>query len=251
MLKPRVIPVLLLHDNGLVKTKKFSNPVYVGDPVNAVKIFNLKEVDELVFLDINASKNNTEPDYELITDIAAEAFMPFGYGGGVKNIDQIRRLLRVGVEKIIINTALENEDFVKESVKIFGSSTIVASIDVIKTGTNNYYLYSHLHKKSHTKIDIFEYIRKIELLGVGEIFINNVERDGMFSGYDISFLNKVSELVGVPVIGCGGARDLQDIKELIKHTGCTAAAAGSLFVFYGKHKAVLITYPEEKELINL
>lgn len=249
MLKPRVIPVLLLHDNGLVKTKKFSNPVYVGDPVNAVKIFNLKEVDELVFLDINASKNNTEPDYELIADIAAEAFMPFGYGGGVKNIDQIRRLLRVGVEKIIINTSLENEDFVKESVKVFGSSTIVASIDVIKTG-NNYHLYSHSYKKSNTRIDIFEYIRKIELLGVGEILINNVERDGMYSGYDISFLDKVSELVGVPVIGCGGARDLQDIKDLINHTGCTAAA-GSMFVFYGKHKAVLITYPEEKELINL
>lgn len=249
MLKPRVIPVLLLHDNGLVKTKKFSNPVYVGDPVNAVKIFNLKEVDELVFLDMNASKNNTELDYELIADIAAEAFMPFGYGGGVKNINQIRRLLRVGVEKIIINTALENEDFIKESVNVFGSSTIVASIDVIKIG-NNYYLYSHSHRKSNTRIDIFQYIRKIELLGVGEILINNVERDGMFSGYDISFLNKVSELVGVPVIGCGGARDLQDIKELINHTGC-AAAAGSMFVFYGKHNAVLITYPEEKELLNL
>lgn len=250
MLKPRVIPVLLLHDNGLVKTKKFSNPVYVGDPVNAVKIFNLKEVDELVFLDINASKNNTEPDYELIADIATEAFMPFGYGGGVKNTDQIRKLLRVGVEKIIINTALENKNFIKESVKIFGSSTIVASIDVIKIG-NNYYLYSHSNNKTNNKIDIFDYIRKTELLGVGEILINNVDRDGMFSGYDISFLNKVSELVGVPVIGCGGARDLQDIKELINHTGCTAAAAGSMFVFYGKHKAVLITYPEEKELINL
>lgn len=250
MLKPRVIPVLLLHDNGLVKTKKFSNPIYVGDPVNAVKIFNLKEVDELVFLDINASRNNTEPDYELIADIAAEAFMPFGYGGGVNNIGQIRKLLRVGVEKIIINTALENEDFIRESVKVFGSSTIVASIDVIKTG-NNYYLYSHSHKKTNIRTDIFEYIQKIELLGVGEILINNVERDGMFCGYDISFLNKVSELVGVPVIGCGGARDLHDIKELINHTGCTAAAAGSMFVFYGKHKAVLITYPEEKELINL
>lgn len=250
MLKPRVIPVLLLHDNGLVKTKKFSNPVYVGDPVNAVKIFNLKEVDELVFLDINASKNNTEPDYELIADIATEAFMPFGYGGGVKNTDQIRKLLRVGVEKIIINTALENKDFIKESVKIFGSSTIVASIDVMKIG-NNYYLYSHSNKKTNSKIDIFDYIQKTELLGVGEILINNVERDGMFSGYDISFLNKVSELVGVPVIGCGGARDLQDIKELINNSGCTAAAAGSMFVFYGKHKAVLITYPEEKELINL
>lgn len=250
MLKPRVIPVLLLHDNGLVKTKKFSNPVYVGDPVNAVKIFNLKEVDELVFLDINASKNNTEPDYELIADIAAEAFMPFGYGGGVKNIEQIRKLLRVGVEKIIINKALENEDFIKEAVKVFGSSTIVASIDVIKTG-NNYCQYSHSQNKTNTKIDIFDHIRKIELLGVGEILINNVERDGMFCGYDVDFLNKVSELVGVPVIGCGGARNLQDIKDLINQTGCTAAAAGSMFVFYGKHKAVLITYPEEKELMNL
>jgi len=250
MLKPRVIPVLLLHDNGLVKTKKFSHPIYVGDPVNAVKIFNLKEVDELVFLDINASKNNTEPDYELIADIAAEAFMPFGYGGGIKNIDQIRKLLRIGVEKIIINTALENRDFIKQSVSVFGSSTIVASIDIINNG-ENYYLYSHTHKKINTKIEILKYIKEIELLGVGEVLINNVERDGMFTGYDITFLNKVSELVGIPVIGCGGARNLQDIKELIHYTGCTAAAAGSMFVFYGKHKAVLITYPEEKELINL
>lgn len=250
MLKPRVIPVLLLHDNGLVKTKKFSNPTYVGDPVNAVKIFNLKEVDELVFLDINASKNNSEPDYELISDIASEAFMPFGYGGGVKNIDQIRKLLRIGVEKIIINSALEDKKFVKKAVATFGSSTIVASIDVVSDGMNHF-IYSHKNKKTNKTIDIFKFIKEIELLGVGEILINDVEKDGMYSGYNIDFLNNVSELVGVPVIGCGGARDLQDIKELINHTGCTAAAAGSMFVFYGKHKAVLITYPEEKELINL
>jgi len=250
MLKPRVIPVLLLHDNGLVKTKEFDHPVYVGDPVNAVKIFNLKEVDELVFLDINASKNNTEPDYDLISDIASEAFMPFGYGGGVINIEQIRKLLRIGVEKIILNTSLEDTDFVKQAVSVFGSSTIVASIDVVSNSINKF-VYCHKTRKVKNDVSVLDYIKSVEMLGVGEIIINSVERDGMYTGYDIDLLKSVSEMVGVPVVGCGGARNLVDIKELISSTGCTAAAAGSMFVFYGKHKAVLITYPEEIELLNL
>ncbi|MES2445761.1 MAG: AglZ/HisF2 family acetamidino modification protein [Bacteroidota bacterium] len=245
MLKARVIPVLLLHNNGLVKTKKFEKPEYIGDPINAVKIFNLKEVDELIFLDINASNLHTEPDYELIADIASEAFMPFGYGGGVNTIAQIRKLLRIGVEKIILNTSLKDEEFVKEAVAIFGSSTIVASIDVYKNQ-----VYNHATKSFASK-NVIEYVKKIEDLGVGEIMFNSVDRDGCYTGYDIDLLKMVSDAVGVPVIGCGGARDLDDIKRLISQTGCTAAAAGSMFVFYGKYKAVLITYPEESELLNL
>ncbi|MFD1629018.1 AglZ/HisF2 family acetamidino modification protein [Pseudopedobacter beijingensis] len=245
MLKARVIPVLLLHDNGLVKTRRFTDPVYVGDPVNAVKIFNLKEVDELIFLDINASKLNKEPDYELISDIAKEAFMPFGYGGGINKISQIRKLLRIGVEKIIINTALSDEHFVREAVATFGSSTIVASIDIDQES-----IYVHTKKKKqHCKL--LEYVRKIEELGVGEIMVNSVERDGMYVGYNIPLLLQIASAVNLPVIGCGGARNIDDVKELITHTECQAAAAGSMFVFYGKFKAVLITYPEESELLNL
>lgn len=245
MLKTRVIPVLLLQNNGLVKTKKFGKATYVGDPINAVKIFNLKEVDELIFLDINASKEGAEPNYDLIADIASEAFMPFGYGGGVKNISQIRKLLRIGVEKIILNTSLKDENFVREAVSIFGSSTIVASVDI-----SNNCIYNHVTKTSGS-CDIISYVKKIEELGVGEIMVNSVDRDGCYTGYDLAILKSVAEMVNLPVIACGGAANLDDIKNLIKETECSAAAAGSMFVFYGKYKAVLITYPEEVELLKL
>jgi cyclase len=250
MLKPRVIPVLLLKNEGLVKTRKFDDYTYIGDPVNAVKIFNLKEVDELIFLDIDASKKNLEPNFDLIEDIASEAFMPFSYGGGVNNINQIRRLLRIGVEKIIINTGLNDVEFIKNAVKTFGSSTIIASID-FKTINSRQYIYNHCKKNINTKIEIFNYIKYIENLGVGEIMINSVDRDGLFLGYDINFLNDVSSYVGVPVIGCGGAKNISDIKKLFDYTTCSAAAAGSIFVFYGKHNAVLITYPDINEFNKL
>ncbi len=245
MLKTRVIPVLLLQNNGLVKTKKFEKATYVGDPINAVKIFNLKEVDELIFLDINASKERTEPNYDLIADIASEAFMPFGYGGGVKNISEIRKLLRIGVEKIILNTSLKDENFVREAVSIFGSSTIVASVDI-----SNNCVYNHANK-TRGNCDIISHVKKIEELGVGEIMVNSVDRDGCYTGYDLDILKNVAEMVNLPVIACGGAANLDDIKNLIKKTECSAAAAGSMFVFYGKYKAVLITYPEEAELLKL
>lgn len=245
MLKTRVIPVLLLQNNGLVKTKRFGKATYVGDPINAVKIFNLKEVDELIFLDINASKEGAEPNYELIADIASEAFMPFGYGGGVKNISQIRKLLRIGVEKIILNTSLKDENFIREAVSIFGSSTIVASVDI-----SNNCVYNHA-SKTNGSCDVINYIKKIEELGVGEIMVNSVDRDGCYAGYDLVLLKKIAEALNVPVIACGGAANLDDIKKLIRETECSAAAAGSMFVFYGKYKAVLITYPEESELLKL
>lgn len=243
MLKPRVVPVLLLKDNGLVKSKQFSSYKYIGDPINAVKIFNLKEVDELIFLDIEATSKNHEPDYNLIRDIASEAFMPFSYGGGVRNIEQIRKLLRIGVEKIILNNSLFDEKFVKQAVETFGSSTIIASID-IKYLNSKPYVYKYLKNDIIENISLFEYIKNITNLGVGELMINSVDRDGTFLGYDLELLAKISDLVKIPVVGCGGAKDIEDIKLLFTKTSCSAAAGGSMFVYYGKHNAVLITYPD-------
>lgn len=243
MLKPRVIPVLLLKNEGLVKSKLFKSYTYIGDPVNAVKIFNLKEVDELIFLDIEATLNNAEPDYNVIQDIASEAFMPFAYGGGVKNIEQIRKLLRLGVEKIVINSALTNTTFVNDAVKTFGSSTIIASID-IKYVNGIPYIYNHVMKRINTELDYLNYIKHVESLGVGELMINNVDRDGMFTGYDIDLMNSISNSVKIPVVACGGAKSTENIKSLFINTSCSAAAGGSIFVFHGKHNAVLITYPE-------
>ncbi|QQL50850.1 AglZ/HisF2 family acetamidino modification protein [Mucilaginibacter ginkgonis] len=249
MLRSRVIPVLLLRGLDLVKTKQFKNPVYVGDPINAVKIFNLKEVDELIFLDIEASKNDSDPKYDLIADIASEAFMPFGYGGGIRSIEQIRKLLRIGVEKIILNTSLSDIAFVKEAVDIFGTSTIVASVDIInKNGSN--FVYTH-KKRATLNAPVLDYIKQIEEVGVGELMVNSVDRDGMYTGYDIALLNEISHSVDIPVVACGGAKNLADIEKVFNETACTAAAAGSMFVFYGRHNAVLITYPEKEELENL
>lgn len=243
MLKPRVIPVLLLKDEGLVKSKQFSSYKYIGDPINAVKIFNLKEVDELIFLDIEATCKNHEPDYCLIKDIATEAFMPFSYGGGIRNIEQIRKLLRIGVEKVIINNSLFNEKFVKQAVETFGSSTIIASIDV-KYINSKPYVYNHLKNVIYEDVNLFEFIKHITNLGVGELMINSVDRDGTFVGYDLELFSQISDQVKIPVVGCGGAKDITDIKLLFSRTSCSAAAGGSMFVYYGKHNAVLITYPD-------
>ena len=247
MLKPRIIPILLLQDNGLVKTTKFKNPKYIGDPINAIRIFNEKEVDELIFLDIAVTKNNKTIDFDLISKIASECFMPLSYGGGVKDIDTIRRILKLGVEKICINSyVFENPNFVREAVKLFGSSTIVVSIDVKKNIFGKYEIWSHSGtKKVKTTFD--EAIKLIEEIGVGEILINSIDKDGCMLGYDCSLINRVSKSVSIPVVASGGAGSTNDFKHAISN-GASAVAAGSMFVFHGKHKAVLITYPNRKEI---
>lgn len=251
MLKPRVIPCLLLSGRGLYKTVKFNNPKYVGDPVNAVKIFNEKEVDELLLLDITATTENREPNYELIGDIASECFMPLAYGGGIKSIEQIRKLHRVGIEKVCLNTAAYlDPKFVKESCEIFGSSSIVAAMDVKKNFFGRYEVYVS-SGKSNTKQDPVAYAKHLERLGVGEIFVNSVDRDGMMSGYDLVLLKSIALSVDTPVIGCGGAGSLEHVKVAIAEAGVNAVAAGSMFVFHGKHKAVLINYPSPIELAGL
>jgi len=250
MLRHRIIPVLLLHNDGLVKTKQFTSSTYIGDPINAINIFNDKEVDELIFLDIDASKYNKAIDFGLIKNIAQECFMPFAYGGGINNIHDIDKLFQLGVEKIILNSSLDDKSLISKAVSIFGSQSIVASVDIKKDNNNNYGIYSYLKKQFITN-DIVGYIRSIEEQNIGEIFINNIDKDGMQNGYDIKLIQLLSNSVNIPVIACGGAASLEDIKKLINETKVSAVAAGSLFVFYGVHNAVLITYPKYKDLEKL
>ena len=247
MLKPRVIPILLLRNDGLVKTTKFKDPKYIGDPINAIRIFNDKEVDELIFLDIMVSREKKAIDYDLISNIASECFMPLCYGGGINDIDSIRRILRLGVEKICINSyAFENPNFIKEVVRLFGSSTIVISIDVKKNFFGKYEVWTNGATKK-LKISVSDALLQMEKLGAGEILINSINRDGTMLGYDCTLVEQVSKLVSIPVVAAGGAGKVSDFSEAIK-SGASAVAAGSMFVFHGKHKAVLITYPNRKEI---
>lgn len=251
MLIKRVIPCLLLSNNGLVKTVRFKDSTYVGDPINAVKIFNEKEVDELIFLDIDASKSGKEPSYGIIEKIASECFMPFSYGGGVKSLEHIERLIKSGSEKIIINTeAFLNRDFISEAVKNFGSSTIVVSIDVRKKIFEGYVAYIK-GGTVNTGKKVVDYAKEMEEAGAGEIFINSIDRDGTMEGYDIELIKSVSGAVKVPVIACGGAGKSEDFTAAVKEGGASAVSAGSFFVFHGKRRAVLITYPSYTEIVKL
>jgi cyclase len=238
----RIIPCLLIRENGLVKTKKFKDAVYIGDPINAVRIFSEKEVDELIILDIDATLENREPNYELISEIAGECFMPVAYGGGIKNLNQIRKLIRSGIEKVVINSAAcENFNLINEAAQIFGSQAIVAAIDVKKNLFGNYKIVSHSGTKE-TGLDLKNYISGLVEAGAGEIFINSVDRDGLMNGYDLDLISLVSKYINVPVIASGGAGVLEHFHQAI-NAGASAVAAGSMFVFYGKHRAVLINYP--------
>lgn len=247
----RIIPCLLLKENGLVKTIKFKKSTYIGDPINAVKIFNEKEVDELVFLDIDATRLKKQPPYEAIKDIATECFMPFCYGGGIKTIDQIRRLIASGAEKVAINTeAFKNPNFIKEAVSIFGSSTIVVSIDYKKNIFGKEMVYVNGGRTS-TKKDVLVYAKEMASLGIGEIFLNCIDRDGTMSGYDMDVIRAVASNVDIPVIACGGAGGINDLQEVFEKTEVTAAAAGSIFVFQGKKRGVLISYPNQNQIDHI
>lgn len=244
MIKTRVIPCLLLKDGGLVKTVKFSNPVYIGDPINAVKIFNEKEVDELVLLDTVVEGRG--PSIKLISEIAGECFMPLGYGGGVRSIEDIREIFNLGVEKIIINSyAVENPIFIKQAAKIFGSQSIIVSIDVKKeNGKDKIFIHNG---KKETGLNPVEFTIKIAEMGAGEILLTSINRDGTMDGYDVELIKKVSKAVNIPVIASGGAGKLEDFASAVE-SGASAVAAGSMFVFYGSNHAVLINYPSQTEL---
>lgn len=248
MARVRVIPCLLLRGHGLVKTRKFKDPVYLGDPVNAVHIFNEKEVDELILLDIDASREGREPDYELVAEIAGECFMPVAYGGGIKTLDQVRKLIRGGIEKVVINTAAtESTEVIRAAADLFGSQAIVGALDVKKSLIGGYRVVS----KSATvevKVKLEDHIRNLLAAGAGEIFLNSVDRDGMMTGYDLQLIRSVANMVSVPVVACGGAGTVEHLKQAVHEGGATAVAAGSMFVFHGKLRGVLINYPQDLRL---
>jgi cyclase len=251
MLRKRVIPCLLLKGQGLVKTIKFKDAKYVGDPLNAVKIFNEKEVDELIILDILATAENRKPQFELLSKIATESFMPLCYGGGIRSVDDIKEVFALGIEKVSINSyAIENPAIIEQAASLYGSQSIVAGIDVKKNRSGKHEVFSHADKKC-TKFDPVGYAKKIERLGAGEIFLNSVDRDGTMEGCDISLISEITKAVNIPVIACGGAGQLRDFKDAITLGGASAVAAGSFFVFQGRHHAVLITYPERETLEEL
>ncbi|MDD5593722.1 MAG: AglZ/HisF2 family acetamidino modification protein [Candidatus Margulisbacteria bacterium] len=248
MLKNRVIPCLLIKNKGLVKTVRFTEPKYVGDPINAVNIFNEKEVDEIILLDIAATLEGREPDYDLISNIAGECFIPLGYGGGVRSQECIRKLFNLGIEKVVINSyAVENPEFIRIATASFGSQSIVVSIDVKRNVWGKYEVCVNGGRK-RTKHDPVIFAQEMEALGAGEIFLNSIDRDGTAQGYDLKLIKLVSEAVNIPVIACGGAGKLEDFKTAIEAGKASAVAAGSLFVFQGKHRAVLISYPSAEAL---
>lgn len=251
MYRARVIPCLLIRGNGLVKTRKFKDPVYVGDPVNAMRIFSDKEVDEIVVLDIDASRENRDPNYELIEEMAGEAFMPMAYGGGIRTVEQVRRLIRTGIEKVVINTAAtQSTEIIRAAADVFGSQAVVGSVDVRKAMLGGYRVVAR-SATVECKIDLFEHVQNLVAAGVGEIFLNSVDRDGMMSGFDLSLISSVSRKVNVPVVACGGAGEVGHLGRAIREGGASAVAAGSMFVFHGKHRAVLINYPKRTELQEL
>jgi imidazole glycerol-phosphate synthase subunit HisF len=250
MLRPRITPCLLVHNKGLVKTVKFKDPKYVGDPINAVKIFNEKEVDELIVLDIDATVQNSEPDYTLIKKLAIESRMPLCYGGGVTTVAQARKILNLGIEKVAISSkAISNPEIIPQIARAIGTQSVVVVFDVQKRGLfSKYELVTHNAKKTTGKNPV-EFAKQIEKLGVGEIVINSVDQDGVMKGYDMDLVNSIRQVVTVPITVLGGAGSLNDIKQVIQRFGIMGVAAGSLFVFKGIYKAVLINYPsrEEKE----
>lgn len=251
MLRTRVIPTLLLRNGGLVKGQQFKNHKYVGDPINAVRIFNEKEVDELVFLDISVTPQLKEPNFELIADIASEAFMPFGYGGGISSVSQIEKLFKLGVEKAIINSSAFNKpELIKDASNLAGSQSIVVSIDVKKSLFGGYEVYTENGTKS-TKQKPEEYAKKMQELGAGELIICVIDREGTAKGYDLNLIESVANSIDIPVVASGGAGKLQDFADAVNIGHASAVAAGDMFTFHGKHKAVLITYPKYNQLEEL
>lgn len=248
MLQTRVIPVLLLKNKGLVKTRQFKNETYIGDSINAVRIFNEKEVDELIFLDITASKEKKIPNFDLIEQIATECFMPFAYGGGINDIETSQRLLNLGIEKLVLNSLLfKSLDTVRNMTECFGSQSVIASIDIKKNLWGTPQVYSHAGYEVPIK-DPVEWAKKLVDTGVGEIMVYSVDKDGMMTGYDLEIIRKITSTVSVPVIACGGAATPDDLRKASKQAGASAVAAGSMFVFHGKHRAVLINFPDSKQL---
>ena len=251
MLRPRIIPCLLVRNKGLVKTVKFGPSKYVGDPINAVKIFNEKEADELIVLDIDATANGTPPDFVMIQKLAAECRMPLCYGGGVTTVEQAKRIIGLGVEKVAISAAaLANPQLISGISAEIGSQSVVVILDVKKSFFGKYEVYTHngQRRTERTPIDVAQ---EAEKLGAGEIVINSIDNDGQMKGYDLSLAAKVREAIQLPMSVLGGAGSLADIGCLISTCGVVGASAGSLFVFKGQYRAVLINYPDQTQKENI
>lgn len=252
MLYPRIIPSLLIHNKGLVKTTQFKNPKYVGDPLNAVKIFNEKFVDELIVTDIDASVNQSEPDYAMIEKLAMECRMPLCYGGGIKSIRQAKKIFSLGVEKIAISSiAINNPDIIIELSELVGSQSIIVVLDVKKKFLSSKYEIYINNGKEKTGRELISFAKLAESLGAGEIVINSIDKDGMMKGYDYNLIKNIRNSINLPLTVLGGAGSLHDIGKLISDYSIIGAGAGSLFVFKGKYKAVLINYPNDIEKIDL
>jgi imidazole glycerol-phosphate synthase subunit HisF len=247
MLRPRVIPCLLIHEGGLVKTVGFANPKYVGDPINAVKIFNEKESDELMVLDIDASASGADPDYKTIAQLAAECRMPLAYGGGVRTAEQAKRIIRLGVEKVAVSAAaMERPTLITDMADAIGRQSVVVVLDVKKKLLGGYEVYTHNGRRA-TGRSVFDVAREAERNGAGEIVVNSIDRDGAMKGYDLKLAAGVRQSVNVPLSVLGGAGRLEDVAELVTQCGIVGAAAGSLFVFKGAYRAVLINYPQQAQ----
>ena len=247
MLRPRIIPCLLIHNGGLVKTTNFSEPKYVGDPINAVRIFNEKEADELMVLDIDATVKGKDPNFDLISKLASECRMPLCYGGGITKVEQAQELINIGVEKVAISSAaIENPSLVADMANAIGSQSVTVVLDIIKKRrfmSSKYEVCTHNSKKP-SNVEFLTLINEFQKQGAGEIVINSIDHDGMMDGYDLELAAKVKSLAKVPMTFLGGAGSLEDLSNLVSLVGIVGAAAGSLFVFKGKYRAVLITYPD-------
>ena len=248
MLTTRVIPCLLLRKAALVKTIKFKDASYVGDPINAIKIYNEKEVDELIFLDITATIDKRKPPFKIISEIASECFMPVAYGGGVQSLEDVKEIFSLGIEKVSLNSyAVENPDFVRTVADKFGNQAVVVSIDVKKTMWGSYRVYTHGGRKA-TNFDPVQLAVQMEQQGAGEILLTSIDRDGTMTGYDVDLTKKVTSAVSIPVIACGGAGKVEDFGVVVKQGGASGVAAGSMVVYHGRNRAVLINFPTRSEL---
>ena len=247
MLKNRVIPILLHAENGLVKTTQFKAPIYVGDPLNTVRIFNSKSVDELIFLDIERTRLGLKPNFELASRIAAECFMPLGFGGGIKHFSDAKTLLSIGIEKLVLQSgAIYNTQLISQIANFSGSQSVSVAIDVIKVGSSGYKVFDASNRKVVTQ-SLIEVVQSIQEMGAGEIILTSVENEGCMKGYDIELIQTIRPFVKVPIVANGGAGCIQDFCDAIK-AGADAVAAGSLFVFYSARKGVLINYPDSLQL---
>ncbi len=249
-LRPRVIPCLQFSSGELLKTRRFKDPLYLGDPINAVKLFNDLECDELVVVDIRATLEEREPDYTMIAEFASEAFMPLSYGGGIASVEQIRRILSIGIEKVVIGSAAPDGSLISAAAAEFGSQSVVAAVDVRKPfmGRRSVCIASGTRNLG---IEPRAYALQMEAYGAGELFVQSVDLEATRSGYDVELMREISSAVRIPVVACGGAGSLEDIRRLLRSSAVAAAAAGALFVLHGRHNAPLISYPRPAEIAAL